>query len=44
MHNANHNMLLHIKVRGLLYFILYSIRSILGALISFIFKDCYLVF
>lgn len=44
MHNANHNMVLHIKVRGLLYFILYSRCSILGALMSFIFIYSDLVF
>lgn len=37
-------MALHIKVQGLLYFILYSISSILGALISFIFIYSDLVF
>lgn len=37
-------MALHIKIQGLLYFILYSISSILGALMSFIFIYSDLVF
>lgn len=45
MHNANHNMVLHIKIWGLLYSTLfYSICSILGALMSFIFVYSDLVF